>query len=566
MNLLNTAPKPPPKPGIGIPTTDQTRAIRFADWLDGNMRYIFAWKQWAYWTDEGWQIDESGQEIKRRALDFADVIMEEAESPLQGPARSTAIAQAFRLQSNRNMESMITVLKAMKGVGARPTDFDAEPYLLGVQNGCVDLRTGKFRKAEKEDLILKRAGIAYDPKAKCPMWEEFLEQIIPDKEVRDFVRRAIGYSLTGMTTEQVLFFMYGKGNNGKSKFIELIERLLGDYAWRASARLFLAEKYEGNQENMMASLPEKRFVVGAEVAENARLAEHRIKDLTGGDKLSARKLFCEAFNFQPTHKLWFYGNHKPAIHGTDEGIWRRLKLIPFTVEIPKEKRELNIVERLWTEAAGILNWAIEGCLEWQKNGLQAPESVTNATKTYRDDEDLIGQFIDGECQMSGEVMVGSLSSAYEDWAKAQGYKFTASPRSINERVRLVPGVSRHQGNGKNKGVRFWKGISLRDPAAFKWLHLRNTESPKMPHDYGRVWLAWKSTAVVAPAVGNPTPLFFCSAMRITKASELIVILRFGGRDFRRATVSSVLTATWLTRCGAAAPTVPPHPPSRGHTG
>jgi len=465
---MNTTWKTPPKPGIGIPTTDADRATRFNEWLDEGSHYIYSWKQWVHWDEGGgWFIDESGGKIKRKALEFADIIKEEAEAFPQGPARNTAMEQARRLKSASVIDSMISLLQVMSGVAARPTDFDSNHYLLGVQNGCIDLLTGKFRKAEKEDLILKRTGIAYDPEANCPMWEEFLEQIIPDKDVRDFVQRAIGYSLTGMTTEQVLFFMYGKGNNGKSKFIDIVQRLLGDYAWRASARLFLAEKYEGNQENMMASLPEKRFVVGAEVAENARLAEHRIKDLTGGDKLNARKLFCEAFNFQPTHKLWFYGNHKPAIHGTDEGIWRRLKLIPFTVEIPKEKRELNIVERLWREASGILNWAIQGCLDWQKNGLQAPESVMEATKTYRDDEDLIGQFIDSECQMSGEVMVGRLSSAYELWAKDQGYKFTASPRSINERVRLVPGVSRHQGTGKNKGVRFWKGISLRDPNAYE---------------------------------------------------------------------------------------------------
>ncbi len=233
--------------------------------------------------------------------------MEEAEATPQGTARQTAIAQAFKLQSNRNMESMISVLKALNGVEARPTDFDADPYLLGVPNGCVDLRTGTFREAKKEDLILKKAGVEFDPEAKCPMWEEFLEQIIPDKGVRDFLQRAIGYSLTGMTTEQILFFMYGTGQNGKSTFIETIEKLLGGYAWRANAELFLESRTNDDKSNMLASLPERRFVVGAEMPENARLAEHRVKDLTS-DKLNARKLFCEAFNFTPTHKLWFYGS------------------------------------------------------------------------------------------------------------------------------------------------------------------------------------------------------------------------------------------------------------------
>jgi len=449
----------PPPIVIGMPTSDQTRAMRFAQWLDGDMRFIFAWKQWAFWSDAGWQIDESGLQIKRRALEFADLIMEEAEFQPQGNARQNAIAQAFKLQSNRNMESMISLLKAMEGVTARPTDFDANPYLIGVQNGCVNLRSGEFRKAEKADLILKKAGIAFDSAAKCPMWEKFLEQIIPDKEVRDYVQRAIGYSLTGMTTEQVLFFMYGTGQNGKSTFIETIEKLLGDYAWRTNATLFLETQYDRDKSNMLASLPERRFVVGAEMPDGARLAENRIKDLTGGDKLNARKLYCEAFNFTPTHKLWFYGNHKPIVGGTDEGIWRRLNVIPFEIHIPEEKRDRRILERLWAEAPGIFNWALAGCLDWQKNGLSAPATVAAATKEYREDEDLIGQFIDIEFQRTGEIARGAFASCFKLWLHEQGYKWTPHPRSIAERVRREPGVSERN--------RKWIGLSLRDPKAYR---------------------------------------------------------------------------------------------------
>src|SRR5260370_19665881 len=197
--------------------------------------------------------------------------------------------------------------------------------------------------------------------------------------------------------------MYGTGQNGKSTFIETIEKLLGGYAWRANAELFLESRTNDDKSNMLASFPERRFVVGAEMPENARLAEHRVKDLTS-DKLNARKLFCEAFNFTPTHKLWFYGNFKPAVRGTDEGIWRRLKLIPFVIQIPESQRDRRIVARLWTEAVGILNLAIAGCLECQKNGLHEPASVSAATDEYREDEDLIKQFIDSQCQMTGQML------------------------------------------------------------------------------------------------------------------------------------------------------------------
>lgn len=462
---VNTDPQPPPLPNVGIPTSDKGRAARFADWLEGDFRYIYSWKQWAIW-DGNWRLDPSGSqslEVTRKALDFAEVVMEEAEGYPPGAQQTGAISAAAKFQSSEHIKSMIGLLRAMPDIAVRPTDFDSDPLMLGVLNGKIDLRTGEHSAVEQGDMLLKKAGVAYDKDAKCPMWEEFLEQVLPDAAVRAYVKRVIGYCLTGKTTEQVIFFYYGMGQNGKSTFIDTIEHILGDYAWRTSAELFLETRNSESKMNMLASLPEMRFVVGAEMPDGAYLAEHRIKDLSGGDRINARKLYCEPFNYYPTHKLSFYGNFKPIVKGTDLGIWRRINLIPFTVEIPKEKRDRKIVERLWTEASGIFNWALAGCLEWQAGGLSAPESVKLATEEYRADEDLIGQFIEAECLLSGEIPKHVLAANFEDWAKASGYKYTPSPRAVTDRAKRVPGIS----DKKVQGVRIWVGLSMKDSAAFR---------------------------------------------------------------------------------------------------
>lgn len=464
--LIVPTPTPPPRPAAGIPTSDKGRTERFADWLDGDFLYIYSWKTWAYWDEGNWRIDPSGNngfEITRKALEFADVMMEEADAYPPGTAQATAaIAAARQFQSNDHIKSMISLLRAMDGIAVQPTDFDADPMVLGVKNGKVDLKTGEHSAVEKEDMLLKKCGVSYDKKAKFPMWEEFLEQILPDPAARKFLKRAIGYGLTGMTTEQVLFFFFGMGQNGKSTFIETIEYILGAYAWRTSAELFLETRASDNKMNMLAALPEMRFVVGAEMPEGGHLAENRIKDLCSGERIQARKLFCEPFNYYPTHKLFFYGNHRPVVKGSDKGIWRRLLLVPFTVEIPDAKRDRKIVARLKKEAPGILNWAIEGCLEWQASGLDAPESVKMATAEYQEEEDLIGQFIEEECQLTGEIAKHVLTAHFEVWAKSRGYKYAPSPRAVTDRAKRVPGIK----DKKVRGARMWVGLSMKDEAAF----------------------------------------------------------------------------------------------------
>jgi putative DNA primase/helicase len=259
--------------------------------------------------------------------------------------------------------------------------------------------------------------VAYHPEAECPTWDAFLWRIMGGRQnIIDFLRRAVGYSLTGMVTEQCLFFLHGTGANGKSTFIEALATMFGDYFQKAPTEMIMT-KYGQGVPNDVARLPGTRFVVAAEIEEGRQLAESLIKDLTGGDTVTARFLHREFFEFKSTHKLWMYGNHKPIVKGTDDGIWRRMRLIPFNVTIPEEERDANLPEALKTELDGILAWAVRGCLEWQHDGLGVPDEVKNATKKYRAEMDSLAEFIVDCCVEGPGYLAGAadLHKRYSAW-------------------------------------------------------------------------------------------------------------------------------------------------------
>lgn len=464
-------PKPAPAELVltNFPCTDRQRMEKFVDFLDGTARFIPEWEQWFLWKDNQW-LQDTGGLITQAGIKYVDSLLEEVNDPERCTAaeRKTAYTCALKAQSADAISSMIRLARSHPDVRASITSFDADPFLFGVQNGVINLRTGEFRAAKASDLILKRSNASYDPAAVCPDFEEFLAQILPQEGLIPFMQRAIGYTLTGVTTEQMLFFLYGTGANGKSTFIETMQKLFGDYAWKAAASMFLATKYDADQATMFARLPEKRFVIGAEVAMGAKLAESRIKDLTGGDTLNARELFCKAFQFTPTHKLWFYGNHRPGIDGNDHGIWRRMCLIPFTISIPEDKKDTTIVERLWRESSGILNWAIKGCQLWQKEGkLHRPEVVKVAVEDYREEEDLIGAFLVDQCKPEGCVTREDLYRAYTQWSDDRGMKFSFGVKNFVERIKHEPGIGQERPRIKGVPTRTWTGLSLRDASAFR---------------------------------------------------------------------------------------------------
>ncbi len=330
---------------------------------------------------------------------------------------------------------------------------------MNVSNGTLDLRTGELRPHRREDWLTKITPIVYDPEASCPQWHAFLRCILAGRQdVIDFLQRAIGYSLTGDTSEQCLFLLHGTGANGKSTFLEIARALLGDYAEQAEFSTFL-HKDRDTVRNDLAKLRGARFVSAVEVEEGRRLSEVVVKQLTGGDTITARFLFKEFFDFKPGFKLWLAANHKPVIRGTDYAIWRRIHLVPFTVTIPREEQDKKLPAKLKKELPGILAWAVKGCLAWQQDGqLVAPGAVEAATTAYRAEMDLIGGFLDECCvqQENAHAEASDLYNAYRVWSGDKITTQTAFGRRLGERGFV-------RGRNTVTGHIIWRGIGLLDP-------------------------------------------------------------------------------------------------------
>ena len=327
-----------------------------------------------------------------------------------------------------------------------------------MNNGTLDLRTGTLRPHDRADLITKCTGVDYQAWA-CPRWTAFLERVIPDEAVRGYVRRAVGYALTGSTRESCVFFLYGGGKNGKSVFTGILEHLLADYWTKTRAETIMQKRDQGIP-NDIAALRGLRLCTVSEVNEGQRLNEALIKDLTGGDTLSARLLYGEFFNFKPQFKLWLYGNHKPKVRGTDEGIWRRMRLIPFTVTITEEEKDAELPAKLRAELPGILDWAVQGCTEWQQIGLQEPQQVREATEEYRQEMDNVARFLSDRCtdtpddRGNCEAPAHPLYRSYDTWCKAAN-EHACAERTFSE-VLTKKGFAKKR---TNRGMQY-SGIRL----------------------------------------------------------------------------------------------------------
>lgn len=439
--------------------TDFGNAERLAHHAGQDLRYCHDWARWLVWTGQRWEIDRAGL-IRRRAKKAIRQIYAEAASVADEEARKEIAKWAMRSEAKTRVDAMTDLAQSEQGIPVVTEELDANPWLLNVANGALDLRTGQLRPHRREDLCTKQTPTGYDPGARCPTWLAFLDTIMAgNRDMIEFLQRAIGYSLTGLVSEQVLFFAHGTGANGKSTFTEALAAMLGDYAQKAPRGL-LTMKPSGAEgvPNDVARLPGARFVVSNEVDEGRRLAEAQVKDLTGGDTLTARFMRGEFFEFKPTHKLWIYGNHKPVVRGTDEGIWRRIRLIPFEVTIPGDKQDPKLPDKLRAELPGILAWAVQGCLEWQRAGLGTPAEVKAATEAYRAEMDVIAEFLADSCVMTpnAEVTLGALYDAYKPWCESSGERALskiAFGRRLKER-----GIE--QGTSGRMKDRVWLGVGL----------------------------------------------------------------------------------------------------------
>jgi putative DNA primase/helicase len=371
------------------------------------------------WDGKRWREDEKDVRIQALAKDTALSIFDEIKTAAN---RDQFIRHAKRSQSKSSIDAMTALTRSEPGVYAVLTDFDADPLLLNVSNGTIDLRTGSLREHSRDHLITRLVPIEYEPSARCELWDTVLWRITnQSEELSTYLRRLAGYLLTGLTTEQALHFLFGLGANGKSVFIEILIALLGDYAIIVSPDLIMLKRH-GGIPNDVARLRGARGAFMNETAQGAKFDEAKLKDLTGGDSLTARFLNHEFFDFQPTHKLVIRGNHKPAITGTDEGIWRRLRLVPFTVSIPPDEQDRDLLMKLRGELPGILKWAVDGCLEWQRTGLLPPTCVTDAVRRYRAEADTLGRFIDEYCvrRNLAQVKSGLFFQRYRQFVEQAG--------------------------------------------------------------------------------------------------------------------------------------------------
>lgn len=425
---------------------------------------------WYIWDKRRWHEDHTGEVHRRihrmaRAIEglavelFAEASKATAEDErkrLQNEAQMY-LSWARKSQSEARIRACAEVARTLEEIAITSEVLDTDPLLLTTLGGTLEGKGLQLREHRREDRITKLANASCDRNAKAPTWDSFLDRILPDRAVRDFLQRAIGYSLTGETGEQCMFVCHGMGANGKSTLLETFRYVLGDYAVHVQADTLMAIGRGRGADNDLMRLRGARFVTAIETGEDKRLDEPRIKSLTGGDTVTARLLYREPVEFKPVAKIWLATNHRPEVTGTDDAIWRRLRLIPFEVQIPEAERDHGLAARLRAEANGILAWMIRGCLQWRKHGLRPPEAVLAATSEWRADSDEVARFVGECCEVIESVRVqsGHLYASYAEWARAQGNREPLTRTAFGRRLTESGFVESRTSN-----ARYRKGIGL----------------------------------------------------------------------------------------------------------
>jgi putative DNA primase/helicase len=433
--------------------SDMGNARRLVAVHGADLRYCHTWGGWVAWDTRRWLRDDSGEAV-RRGKDVVRTIYREASGCTDKDQRTALAKHAARCESESKVRAMLAMAESEPELVIRPEDFDQDLWLLNVQNGTLDLRTATLRPHRREDLITKLAPVVYDADAAAPTWAAFLDRIFDgNADLIAFIQRAIGYSLTANMREQAWFLLHGPGRNGKSTLLRTITDLLGDYATWTPTSTLLAKRGE-HVENDLARLRGARMVAAVEAEGGRRLAEALVKQLTGGDAVTARFLYSEYFTFTPVFKLWFGTNHRPEIRGTDLAVWRRIRLVPFVVTIPEAEQDSELPDKLRAEFPGILRWAVEGCLAWQRDGLGWAEAVREATSEYRSSQDIIGEFLAECCVVEQDASVGAtdLYRAYVAWCE-QAKEHPESQRRFGDTLSERGFTSvRHRGTNRKTRV------------------------------------------------------------------------------------------------------------------
>jgi len=389
--------------------------------LHGNrLRYCERLGGWLVWDGKRWAKDQ-WKRVQLWAKDVPRQALREAAETEDEERRKRLFSLAMRSGSEARIRAMISLAASEPEVASSPEDFDQQPWMFNVLNGTLDLRTGELKDHDPSYKITRLAPVRFDPDAKAPRWRQFLREVLRDPDVQGFLQRGVGLSMIGEVREHVILMPYGTGANGKGAFFAPVQSLFGDYGNQSDPELLLVRRNDAHPTGV-ADLFGARMVVTTEVQDGRRLAEALVKQLTGGDRVKARFLHRDFFEFEPTWTIWLVTNHKPQILGTDEGIWRRIRLVPFDVTIPLEQQDRGLPGKLKEELSGILNWALEGCLEYQRVGLQEPEAVMAATSEYEAESDVLGSFLDDETELAKGHYVESsaLYLRFREWCESSG--------------------------------------------------------------------------------------------------------------------------------------------------
>lgn len=422
-------------------------------WGDG-LRYVPAWKRWLAWDGKRWAADQTGLAARRAkvtARNLTNVVLNSEDAGF----RRDLYPVAEKGETNNFVSGVLTLASTDERIAVAHEALDADPFLLNCANGTLDLRTGTLRPHDPGDLITKMTGAAYDPDAPGAAFSGFLERVQPDPGMRSFLARLLGHALEGRVTEHILPIFYGAGANGKSTLTTAVVAALGDYAGPADADLLTARSFDAHPTGV-ADLCGLRLARIDEGDRGRHLGEGTVKRLTGGDRLKARRMREDFWSFDPSHTFLMLTNWKPLITGTDEGIWRRIRLVPWGEVIPPEERDLDFGDRLTPELDHILTWLVAGYADWKANGMGEPAAVTEATSEYRGEADGLGRFISDRCMLFGQTRSSELFSEFQKWCAEEGEE--AGTNKAFSAALEKKGFDKHH----TKVGAFWKGLSLYD--------------------------------------------------------------------------------------------------------